>query len=74
VERDEEGWCVTTVFDGQRRVLSRHASEELARRRPRKSTRAATGLLDVRTGDVTHYGVTGGAALESPSRSSRRSQ
>jgi hypothetical protein len=33
IERDDRGWCVTTVTDGHRRVVSRHpdrASAEAA--------------------------------------------
>ena len=31
VEVDDEGWCVTTVIDGRRHVISRHATRDLAR-------------------------------------------
>lgn len=30
VEEDEQGWCVRSLIDGQWRVISRHATEELA--------------------------------------------
>ena len=31
VDLDDEGWCVTTIVDGRRHVVSRHATRDLAR-------------------------------------------
>ncbi len=31
LERDAEGWCIVSVVDGIRKVIGRHANEQLAR-------------------------------------------
>jgi hypothetical protein len=31
LERDADGWCIVSVVDGIRKVIGRHANEQLAR-------------------------------------------
>jgi hypothetical protein len=41
VEHDERGWCLRSLIEGEWRVISRHASEELAIAASREVSRSA---------------------------------